>query len=198
MYRDVLSKNSHKFPIIISSRNICSFAVKSFMMVAIALFLGFRNFSSFFVEEFLRFMTALFLEFRKIRGPYRQPETALFAPKVVKEVINEKHSLGEYKTKEIFICSHNHKIRTSCDQGKEHRNINPKHKMYLAQKRFSSVGYCYQGTLADRATLAGISNENELLILCDMIYLSNVIFPEESESVLRFLIALLFLNLSAF
>ena len=36
-YRDVLSKNSHKFPVIISSRNICSFAVKSFMMIAIAL-----------------------------------------------------------------------------------------------------------------------------------------------------------------
>ena len=33
---DVLS-NSHKFQIILCSRNICSFAVRSFMMVAIAL-----------------------------------------------------------------------------------------------------------------------------------------------------------------
>ena len=36
MDRDLLSKNSHKFQIILSSRNSCSFAVKSFMMVAIA------------------------------------------------------------------------------------------------------------------------------------------------------------------
>ena len=36
-YRDVLSKNSHKFQTILSSRKICSFALKSFMMVAIAL-----------------------------------------------------------------------------------------------------------------------------------------------------------------
>ena len=35
VYRDVLSKNSHKFQIILSSRNISSFAVKFFMMVAI-------------------------------------------------------------------------------------------------------------------------------------------------------------------
>jgi len=35
--RDVLTKNSHKFLINTSSRNICAFAVKSFMMVAIAL-----------------------------------------------------------------------------------------------------------------------------------------------------------------
>ena len=49
-YRDNLSKNSHNFKITISSRNICSFAAKSFMMVAIALFLGFRKFSLFFVE----------------------------------------------------------------------------------------------------------------------------------------------------
>ena len=34
---NLLSKNSHKFPIITSSRNIRSFAVKSFMMVSIAL-----------------------------------------------------------------------------------------------------------------------------------------------------------------
>ena len=36
LYRDVLSKNSHKFQIILCNRNICSFAVKSFMMVSIA------------------------------------------------------------------------------------------------------------------------------------------------------------------
>ena len=53
-------------------------------------------------------------------------------------------------------------------------------------------------TLADRASFAGISNENELLILNGLICLSNAIFPEESESVLRFLIASIFLNLSAF
>ena len=35
--RDVLFKNSHKFPIIISNRNICSFAVKSFTIVSNAL-----------------------------------------------------------------------------------------------------------------------------------------------------------------
>ena len=52
---------------------------------------------------------------------------------------------------------------------------------------------------ADRATLAGMSNENGLLIFNDLIlYLSNAIFPEESESVLRFLIASIILNLSAF
>ena len=35
--RDVLSKNSHKFQIIVTNRNICSLTVKSFMMAAIAL-----------------------------------------------------------------------------------------------------------------------------------------------------------------
>ena len=49
-YRDVLSKNSHKVPIIISIRNICSFVVKSFMKVIIALLEFFCKFSSFFVE----------------------------------------------------------------------------------------------------------------------------------------------------
>ena len=34
---DVLSKNSHKFQIIQPNKNICSFAVNFFMMVAIAL-----------------------------------------------------------------------------------------------------------------------------------------------------------------
>ena len=56
----------------------------------------------------------------------------------------------------------------------------------------------HPSTLADRATFAGISNENALMILRDMIYLSNVVFPEESESVLRFLIGSIILNLSAF
>ena len=36
-YRDVLSKNSHKIPIILFSRNVCSFALKSSMMVFFAL-----------------------------------------------------------------------------------------------------------------------------------------------------------------
>ena len=58
--------------------------------------------------------------------------------------------------------------------------------------------FLLQCTLADPATFAGISNENALLILRDMIYLPNVIFREESESVLRFLIGLIILNLSAF
>ena len=40
--------------------------------------------------------------------------------------------------------------------------------------------------------------ENEFLILYDMTNLSNVIFPEESESVLRFLIGSIIFNLSAF
>ena len=50
-------------------------------------------------------------------------------------------------------------------------------------------------TLADRATLAGIINENAFLIFYNMIYISNVIFPE--ESVLSFLIARIILILSA-
>ena len=45
--RPVLSNNSHKFPIILFSRNICSFAVKSVMMVAVALPWVFANFHHF-------------------------------------------------------------------------------------------------------------------------------------------------------
>ena len=49
-YRDVLSKNSHKFQIILSSsKNVCSFAVKSFTIVAITLpwiIANFRHFLS--------------------------------------------------------------------------------------------------------------------------------------------------------
>ena len=48
----ILSKNSHKIQIIPSCRNICSFAVKFFMMVAILSCpaLDFRKFLPFFVE----------------------------------------------------------------------------------------------------------------------------------------------------
>ena len=68
-------------------------------------------------------------------------------------------------------------------------------RSFVSDQNLSKIPPC---TLADRAILAGISNENALLILHDMIYLSNVIFPEEPESVLKFLIASKILNLSAF
>ena len=46
-HRDVLSKNGHKFHVILSSRNNCSFAVKFFMIAAITLPYVFTNFHKF-------------------------------------------------------------------------------------------------------------------------------------------------------
>ena len=56
---DVLSKNSHKFQILQSSRDIECLQKSNA-----------RQFLSFFVVQFMKFVTALFLEVSKIRGAY--------------------------------------------------------------------------------------------------------------------------------
>ena len=60
---DVLSKNSHKFQIILSSKNICSFAAK----------LPCRRFSQIFIifcRIVFEIFDSSFLELIEIRGPY--------------------------------------------------------------------------------------------------------------------------------
>ena len=87
--RDILSQNSHKFPIIISSRNIFSFAVKSFMMIAIVLFYVFTNFHYFSLSISWDLWQLFFGIYQDKRSLYLSFRYSLSLGKIYKTLIQQ-------------------------------------------------------------------------------------------------------------